>query len=127
MNANLDPSSITAGVNVIGLELKHSALDPSIVVEGSPTVGWAMAGTGFGVWEHSVGVSTDIEVDEVFLVLSGSGRVEFEGERASLMLEPGTLASLEAGEKTVWTITQTLRKVFWSGALGHGEAVEASK
>ena len=31
-----------------------------------------------GVWEHTAGRSTDIETDEVFVVISGSGRVLLE-------------------------------------------------
>ncbi|MEO7127222.1 MAG: cupin domain-containing protein [Nakamurella sp.] len=66
-----------------------------------------------GVWEHTAGVSTDVEVDEVFVVLAGSGSLAFEGPvLPSIDLRPGTIVRLTAGMRTVWTITETLRKVY---------------
>ena len=61
-----------------------------------------------GVWEHPVGTSTDIETDEVFVVLSGSGRVVLADGRV-LELSPGTVGVLEAGTETTWQIDETLR------------------
>lgn len=64
-----------------------------------------------GVWEHTVGRSTDIETDEVFVVLSGTGRVTLE-DGGVLELKPGTVGVLAAGTRTVWEIDQPLRKVW---------------
>jgi hypothetical protein len=64
-----------------------------------------------GVWEHPVGTSTDIETDEVFVVLSGSGRVLLADGRV-LELRPGTVGVLAAGTPTTWEIDETLRKVW---------------
>ena len=64
-----------------------------------------------GVWEHEVGRSTDIETDEVFVVISGSGRVLLE-DGGVLPLEAGTVGILAAGTRTVWEIDQPLRKVW---------------
>lgn len=64
-----------------------------------------------GVWEHEVGVSTDVEVDEVFVVLSGRGRIVLE-DGTELPLAPGTVGVLDAGERTTWEITEPLRKVW---------------
>lgn len=64
-----------------------------------------------GVWEHPVGTSTDVETDEVFVVLSGSGRVMLEDGRV-LELRPGTVGVLEAGTPTTWIVDETLRKVW---------------
>jgi len=64
-----------------------------------------------GVWEHPVGRSTDIETDEVFVVLSGSGRVILE-DGSTLVLRPGTVGVLDAGTRTVWEIDEPLRKVW---------------
>jgi uncharacterized cupin superfamily protein len=44
-------------------------------------------------------------------VLSGSATVEFQDGR-KLTLEPGAVARLHAGQKTIWTVTETLRKVY---------------
>jgi uncharacterized cupin superfamily protein len=63
------------------------------------------------VWEHTAGTSVDIEVDEVFLVLAGNGTVTFDtGETVGLV--PGRLVRLHAGERTTWTVRETLRKVY---------------
>lgn len=64
-----------------------------------------------GVWEHPVGRSTDIETDEVFVVLSGSGRVILE-DGSTLELRPGTVGVLDAGTRTVWEVDEALRKVW---------------
>ena len=65
----------------------------------------------FGVWEHPVGTSTDVEQDEVFVVLSGSGRVIL-ADGTELPLAPGTVGVLEAGTPTTWIIEAPLRKVW---------------
>lgn len=64
-----------------------------------------------GVWEHAVGRSTDVETDEVFVVLAGSGRVILE-DGTVLALRPGTVGVLYAGSRTVWEIDEPLRKVW---------------
>jgi uncharacterized cupin superfamily protein len=67
--------------------------------------------TRLGVWEHPAGTSTDVEQDEVFVVLSGSGRVIL-GDGAVLLLRPGTVGILEAGTSTTWVVDEPLRKVW---------------
>jgi uncharacterized protein len=64
-----------------------------------------------GIWELGPGVDHDTEVDEVFVVLAGRGTVLFEdGEEVEL--RPGVAVRLSAGERTTWTVTETLRKVY---------------
>ena len=64
-----------------------------------------------GVWEHPAGTSTDIETDEVFVVLSGSGRVVLD-DGTVLALQPGVVGVLAAGTRTTWEIDEALRKVW---------------
>jgi len=64
-----------------------------------------------GVWEHSTGTSTDVEVDEVFVVLAGRATIEIEGEGA-LNVGPGDIGILQAGAKTTWTVHEPLRKIY---------------
>ena len=95
--------------------LAHSPLAAEDVVTGSPTAAVAtLAGIGgveIGVWEMSEGTARDTEVDEVFVVLTGTGTVQFDdGER--LDLGPGTAVRLRAGERTTWSVTAPLRKVW---------------
>jgi uncharacterized cupin superfamily protein len=64
-----------------------------------------------GLWGMEPGVDHDTETDEVFVVLAGRGTVEFEDGEV-LALEPGVAVRLSAGERTTWTVTETLRKVY---------------
>ena len=54
---------------------------------------------------------TDTEADELFVVLSGAGSVRFADDSV-VVLGPGSLVRLAEGERTEWTITETLRKVY---------------
>ena len=54
----------------------------------------------------------DIEADEVFVVLSGSASVDFVDGSPSLRLGPGDVVRLAAATQTVWTVHETLRKVY---------------
>lgn len=64
-----------------------------------------------GVWVHEAGRSTDVETDEVFVVISGRGRVLLE-DGTELALAPGTVGVLYAGTRTTWEIDEPLRKVW---------------
>ncbi|GIH67904.1 cupin domain-containing protein [Sphaerimonospora thailandensis] len=64
-----------------------------------------------GVWDIARGTATDTEVDEIFLVLAGAGRVTFE-DGSSIDLRPGVLVRLMAGDRTTWVIDEPLRKLY---------------
>lgn len=64
-----------------------------------------------GLWDAGPGSDSDVEVDEVFLVLSGSGSVEFD-DGSTIQLEAGTLVRLHAGDRTTWHITERVRKLY---------------
>lgn len=102
-------------VSATSMELEHSPVDAAQRVAGTPVVGVAELGVlgerEYGVWEHSVGASSDVEVDEVFVVLSGAATVEFE-DGTAVGLGAGSVGRLRDGQKTVWTVTETLRKVY---------------
>ncbi|WP_430644861.1 cupin domain-containing protein [Agromyces sp. GXS1127] len=119
---------LTAGAvtDAAGLALAHEPVPAEQVVAGAPTTAYrsldepadgGRAGE-IGVWEMSVGAMSDIEVDEVFVVLAGSATVEFEhvpstgGPAESIELAPGAVVRLEAGMRTIWTVREPLRKVF---------------
>lgn len=97
------------------------ALDPLTgldVVAGSPEAGLLalghVAGAEVGIWSLSPGTVRDVEVDEVFVVLEGDATVRFE-DGESVELRPGAVVRLRAGERTVWEVRSTLRKVYVSG------------
>lgn len=99
------------------LELEHEAVPADQVISGQPTTASAALGEfdghEYGVWEHSVGASSDVEADEVFVVLTGAGTVQFDGGD-TITLEAGSVGRLREGQRTVWTVTETLRKVYFS-------------
>lgn len=72
----------------------------------------AYADGSFGVWEITAGVSTDVEADEVAVILSGRGIVEDLDTGAVVHLSPGTVLRMAAGVRTRWTIIEPLRKVY---------------
>lgn len=95
--------------------LEHEPLPPDEVVDGFPTAAVTTLGsvgdTEVGLWEMSEGTARDTEVDEVFVVVEGRGEVVFEdGER--IALAPGVMVRLSAGERTVWTVTERVRKIW---------------
>nr|WP_231991965.1 cupin domain-containing protein [Mycobacterium sp. ACS4331] len=100
------------------LELAHEPVPDEQAVRGAPTTAVTelgeFNGLEVGVWEMTPGVMTDVEADEVFVVLSGAGTVEFADGTAPLHLGPGDVVRLAAGAQTVWTVTETLRKVYLS-------------
>jgi uncharacterized cupin superfamily protein len=102
-------------VNGHDLRLRLSAMTED-VVEGNPTIGdaalGALGGVEVGVWEITTGVVDDTEVDELFVVLSGSARVEFLDEGRSVELRQGSIGRLRAGQRTRWHINEPLRKVY---------------
>lgn len=95
--------------------VQHEPVDPTDVTAGSPTTGTLPlsdeAGVELGVWEITAGVVTDIEADEVFVVLSGRGLVELE-DGSSIALGAGTVVRLRAGDRTRWIVHETLRKIY---------------
>ena len=64
-----------------------------------------------GIWEAGPGTDTDVEVDELFLVLAGAGTVGFE-DGSVLELRPGVLVRLCQGDRTTWQITERIRKLY---------------
>src|SRR4051812_28934219 len=103
------------------VRLSPDELDPAQILAGSPRVSsielWSSPdGTqSRGIWEITPGTVTDVEHDEIFVVLSGRATVEVEGG-ATIELVPGSVCLLADGAKTIWIVHETLRKVYHSTA-----------
>jgi uncharacterized cupin superfamily protein len=69
-------------------------------------------GREYGVWEMTPGAMSDVEVDELFIVIAGHAVVELESDGTRIELSPGSVGRLAAGARTVWTVTETLRKIY---------------
>ncbi|WP_029369097.1 cupin domain-containing protein [Mycobacterium sp. UM_WWY] len=105
-------------VETLALALEHTPLPQELVVAGTPTAGYRditeLSGLTVGVWEHTPGTSRDVESDEVFVVLTGDATVTFDDGSPPVDLRPGSLVRLRAGQRTTWTVRETLRKVYVS-------------
>lgn len=98
-------------------ELEVEELDPAQVVSGEPVVTgrvlWeAEDGSQVrGIWQITPGVVTDVEANELFVVVSGRATIEVEGG-TTLEVGPGSACVLREGDKTTWTVHETLRKAY---------------
>ena len=96
-------------------ELSPAPLPADQVLAGAPEVGLvplcAVDGLAVGIWQHGEGMSTDVEADEVFVVLAGRATIAVEGG-PTLEVGPGDVGLLRAGARTVWTVHEPLRKVY---------------
>ncbi|MFI6472525.1 cupin domain-containing protein [Streptomyces sp. NPDC050516] len=118
--APLDPGALAPAsfaVRVLDAELEPEPLDPEQIVSGAPEVTgkvlWESAdGKQIrGIWQITPGVVTDIEADELFVVVSGRATVEVAGGD-TLEIGPGDACVLREGDRTTWTVHETLRKAY---------------
>jgi uncharacterized cupin superfamily protein len=111
------PADWSTAFDVADVTLTPLPLERAQIVSGAPVTSYAVLDTSSdgrverGVWEHTPGVTTDVEVNELFVVVSGHATVEVEGGH-TLELHPGVVGLLREGAKTTWTVHETLRKVF---------------
>jgi len=100
------------------IPITHEALDSVAEVAALPTAGYTvldtLGNTEIGVWEMSVGSATDIEEDEVFVVVSGRASIHFAEDDRTIVVGAGDVVRLTAGMHTTWTVTETLRKIYVS-------------
>jgi uncharacterized cupin superfamily protein len=116
----MSPLSPGIMTDAAALALSHDPVPAEQVVSGDPTTGFAELDTigdvEIGVWEMAPGAMRDVEADEVFVVLSGSATVDFEEPaKPSIEVRPGSVVRLAAGMRTIWTVHETLRKVYIAG------------
>lgn len=101
------------------MTLDHTSPPLGKIIAGNPRIGTAVLGSmgecTIGVWEITPSVTTDIEVDEFFIVLSGAATVSFDDGTPALHLSAGSVGRLARGAATTWTVTETLRKIYIAG------------
>ncbi|MFV0132506.1 cupin domain-containing protein [Streptomyces sp. HMX87] len=104
-------------LHIPDVELEPEPLDPEQIVSGTPEVTGKVVWESpdgrqlRGVWQITPGVVTDTEADELFVVISGSATIEVAGG-PTLTVGPGDLAVLREGDRTTWTVHETLRKAY---------------
>ncbi len=116
--ATAAPASFAVSVpGIPDAELEAEDLDPGQIVSGGPVVTgkvlWESAdGKQIrGIWQITPGVVTDVEANELFVVVSGRATIEVEGG-AVLEVGPGSACVLREGDRTTWTVHETLRKAY---------------
>ncbi|MGW2593014.1 cupin domain-containing protein [Streptomyces sp. NPDC001515] len=112
-----DHAPASFSVHIADAELEPEPLDPSQIIEGTPEVTgkvlWESADGKQvrGIWQITPGVVTDTEADELFVVVGGRATVAVEGG-ATLEIGPGDACVLREGDRTTWTVHETLRKAY---------------
>lgn len=108
----------TRAHDALTIDLEDLPLAEEDVRDGSPTAAAVRLhetlGVEIGVWELTEGTVVDTESDEVFVVVEGAGTVTF-GDDEAVELRPGVVVRLRDGERTTWTVTERLRKVWIAG------------
>ena len=110
--SELDPGT---QVSALGMEVPLTPVPAAQIVAGFPATGAVDLDEdmGIGIWEMTPGAMSDVEIDEMFVVVSGSATVEFvDPALPSIELAAGSIVRLEAGMRTIWTVRETLRKVY---------------
>ncbi|MFD7613760.1 cupin domain-containing protein [Streptomyces sp. NPDC059828] len=111
------PESPSFVVHIPDVELEAEPLEPEQIVSGEPVVTGRVLWESEdgkqlrGIWQITPGVVTDTEANELFVVVSGRATVAVEGG-ATLELGPGDACVLREGDKTTWTVHETLRKAY---------------
>ena len=105
------------GADAGALSLSHTPLPSEEVRDGAPTTASAvlatLGDTEIGAWEMTPGTASDVEADEVFVVLSGRAIIAFDDpDLPDLEVGPGSVVRLADGQRTVWTVSETLRKIY---------------
>ncbi|MCQ9133406.1 cupin domain-containing protein [Streptomyces hilarionis] len=104
-------------LHVPDADLEPDPLDPAQILSGTPEVSGKVVWESDdgrqlrGIWQITPGVVTDTEADELFVVISGSATIAIEGGPV-LTVGPGDMAVLREGDRTTWTVHETLRKAY---------------
>lgn len=114
-----DPRHLRS-VDALDIQLTAEAVPEDQLVDGSPTTSaehlGEIFGIEFGLWEMSGGVMSDIEAEELFIVLAGKATVKVEAvngfKAEEFCLVPGSICHLREGMHTIWDVTEPLRKVY---------------
>ncbi|HEY7761402.1 MAG TPA: cupin domain-containing protein [Actinomycetota bacterium] len=114
-------------MSAASVPLVPGELSPSQVLAGSPEVTEAVLSESAdgrivrGIWRITEGTVTDVEQDELFVVLEGRATIEIDGG-PTLEVGPGDVCVLERGARTTWTVHEALRKVFQITLHDDGDA-----
>lgn len=102
-------------VQAADVELEPESPRPDRVLAGNPVTTDAQLvkqhNVRYGVWQIMPGRRVEVAPTGMFVVLSGRATVAVDGG-PTLELVAGTVCVWDGGERTVWTVHETLRKVW---------------
>jgi len=102
----------------LAVVLERKPVPSAQLVAGTPETGGSelgkFGGTSYGVWEMTPGAMSDVEADELFIVIAGKATVLFLDTHETVSLTAGSTTRLQEGDRTIWTVTETLRKIYFT-------------
>ena len=104
-------------VHIPDADLEPDPLDPSQIIAGSPEVSGKVLWESEdgrqirGIWQITPGTVSDTEANELFVVVSGRATIAVE-DGGTFDVGPGDACVLREGDRTVWTVHETLRKAY---------------
>ena len=107
----------TFAIRAADVELEQEDLDPSQIVAGAPQTSGAVLWESEdgrilrGVWRCTAGTVTDVEQDELFVVIEGRATIDVEAG-PTFDVASGSVCVLERGARTTWTVHESLLKAY---------------
>jgi uncharacterized protein len=106
---------MTLMVRVAEAELTPDPHRPGRILAGNPeTASMALTSDDkvrYGIWEIAPGTAAEVAPTGMFVVLSGRATIAVDGGPA-FDVGPGDVCIWDGGERTIWTVHETLRKVY---------------
>jgi uncharacterized cupin superfamily protein len=102
-------------VRAVDAELTPSGPEPDRVLAGNPVSSDLVLASdekvSYGIWQITPGTSVQIAPTGMFVVLSGRATIAVEGG-STFGIGPGDVCIWDGGERTIWTVYETVRKVW---------------
>jgi hypothetical protein len=106
---------MTLMVRVADAELTPEVPKPERILAGNPVTSSMRlpsdARVRYGIWQITPGQAVEVAPTGMFVVLSGRATIEVDGG-PTFDIGPGDVCVWDGGERTTWTVHETLRKVF---------------
>ena len=116
-------------VRVADAELTPNGPEPDDVLAGNPVTSNVVL-TGhdkvrYGIWQITPGTSVQVAPTGMFVVVSGRATIAVE-DGSTYEIGPGDVCIWDGGERTIWTVHETIRKVWCEVSRSTGEAAATS-
>jgi len=116
MMSELLPLGVNGVVHGRGAIVALQPVPTDEVEQGAPRQGTLELGPvgncAAGIWELRHGTVRDTEIDELFVVISGSATIKLLDEGRTVEVKAGDVMRLTAGTQTQWIVPDHIRKVY---------------